>query len=79
MRTQTHRAGRSVDAIVYACLAAVLCGCNQFSGHMANQTGLGYYRRGNFAMAQQEFHRALADDPNNHVSNVAKALLLAYS
>jgi Tfp pilus assembly protein PilF len=51
-------------------------GCNATSGHVMNQTGMAYYKRGNYTMARDEFRRAVADNPHNanYRHNLAAAL-----
>lgn len=68
------------------CLSAVLAvtslaimsltGCHSMSGYAMNDSGRAYYARGNYAMARQEFQRAVADNPQNadYMSNLAAAM-----
>lgn len=51
-------------------------GCNQTSGYVMNESGKGYYARGNYTAARREFERALMDSPENpnYAFNVASAM-----
>jgi tetratricopeptide (TPR) repeat protein len=65
-------------------LLLVLCGgllptsagCHATSGWVYNNSGRAYYRRGQYAMARDEFYRATLDDPQNadYRHNLAMAL-----
>lgn len=46
-------------------LASALVGCTPMGGWVSNNSGLGYFRRGNFAMAQRQFEHAVSQDPAN--------------
>ncbi len=52
-----------------------LCGCARMSGFVMNESGQAYYARGNYALARQEFQKALIDDPTNanYAFNLAAA------
>ena len=47
------------------CLALLVLstGCRASNGWMMNNSGMGYYQKGNYTKARQEFARAIADDP----------------
>ncbi len=53
-----------------------LVGCNTTSGKMHQQIGSTHYRNGQLQQAKEEFHRALADDPQNatHAHNLATTM-----
>ncbi len=53
-----------------------VCGCNTSSGVVFNDSGRGYFRRGQYDLARGEFQRALADEPNNahYAYNLAAAM-----
>lgn len=42
-----------------------LAGCASIGGNMANSSGMGYYEKGNYAAAAEEFQSALKSSPNN--------------
>lgn len=60
-------------ALMFVCSAFALfsTGCN--SGRVLNQAGKAYYDQGNYAMASQEFQRAVAANPYNadYIANLA--------
>jgi Tfp pilus assembly protein PilF len=60
-----HRAGWAVLVL----LAAVLCGCNSFSGNWNNRIGMWNYEQGNYVAAREEFVRAVADEPRSPAFN----------
>ncbi len=66
-------AARSVS-----CLAMILLlsGCHATNGWVMNNSGMGYYQKGNYEMARKEFNRAVIDRPKNPDSrhNLAMAL-----
>ena len=67
---------RSPFAVVSLLLAtSLLNGCAQMNGYVMNDSGQQYFKQGNYAMAKQEFHRAVMDDPLNadYVYNLASA------
>lgn len=41
----------------------LFAGCNTTSGYIMNESGMAYFKRGNYAMARQEFQRAVIDNP----------------
>ncbi len=67
---------RWVWTIVGAVLLAA-CGCSATSGVVYNNSGKGYYQRGQFALARDEFNRAVIDDPANpdYRHNLALAMI----
>ena len=46
-------------------VSALLAGCSSMGGNMANSSGMGYFERGNYMAAGEQFQRALASDPDN--------------
>jgi len=76
MRTQNHRIPMACPTALLLALLVTFTGCNATSGHVMNQTGMAYYRRGNYTMARDEFRRAVADNPYNanYRHNLAAAL-----
>ncbi len=50
-----------------ACLSVLvlMSGCCCTSGWIMNNSGMGYYQKGNYSMARGEFQRAVIDDPKN--------------
>jgi Tfp pilus assembly protein PilF len=57
-------------------LLLVSAGCQATNGWAFNNSGKGYYARGNYAMARDEFHRAVIDDSCNpdYRHNLAMAM-----
>lgn len=55
----------------------VLSGCTSMMGNVANSSGMGYYERGNFVAAADEFQQALAAEPGNpdYLANLARTRL----
>lgn len=49
--------------IAWVALAATLCGCRPMNAYVMNESGKGYYRRGNYMAARMEFEKALMDRP----------------
>jgi Flp pilus assembly protein TadD len=65
--------------LLWVTIAATLCGCSPLSpvnGWAMNESGKGYYRRGDYAQARREFERALMDNPEkaDYAYNVAAAM-----
>lgn len=52
----------------------LLAGCSSIGGSVANSSGMGYYERGNYAAAAEEFQQALISNPSNpdYMANLAK-------
>lgn len=52
----------------------LLAGCSSIGGSVANSSGMGYYERGNYAAAADEFQQALMSDPSNpdYMANLAR-------
>jgi Tfp pilus assembly protein PilF len=76
MRTLTYRLSLGLAGLTWICVASTLCGCNQTSGYMNNQTGQGYYEQGNYTASRRAFERALMDNPQSadYAFNVAAAM-----
>lgn len=68
---------RSLNWTACGIVLLATCGCGATSGVVYNNSGKGYYQRGNFAMARDEFNRAVIDDPQNpdYRHNLALAML----
>lgn len=65
--------------ILWVAIAASLCGCSPVSpvnGWVMNESGKGYYKRGDHLQARREFERALMDSPKNpdYAFNVASTM-----
>lgn len=58
------------------CLLMSLAGCCRTSGWVMNNSGMGYYQKGNYSMARNEFERAVIDQPYNpdYRHNLAMAM-----
>lgn len=54
----------------------LLSGCCRTSGWVMNSSGMGYYQKGNYSMARNEFERAVIDNPRNpdYRHNLAMAM-----
>ena len=76
MRISAHPFTAVFRVLVLSGAGLVCCGCNSLNGRLMNDVGTAYYNSGNYAMALQEFQRAVADDPSspNYRHNVAMAL-----
>lgn len=71
---------RFVGSFLFSlCGIAILAasGCSATSGMVYNNSGKGYYARGNYAMARDDFKRAVMDDPGNpdYRHNLALAMI----
>jgi len=71
-----YRVGLATGGLAWICIASTLCGCSGANGWVKNQSGRGYYHRGNYAAARAEFERALLDNPYRatYAYNVGKAM-----
>ena len=60
----------------YLALLMLLPGCCCTNGWIMNSSGMGYYQKGNYAMARGEFARAVMDSPKNpdYRHNMAMAM-----
>lgn len=79
MRTIVRMSNLSISALkAAACLAlaTMVSGCCCTSGMIMNNSGMGYYQKGNYSMARGEFQRAVIDDPRNpdYRHNLAMAM-----
>ncbi len=79
MRTIVQMTRLSVQATrVMGCmgLLMLMSGCCCTNGWLMNNSGMGYYQKGNYSMARQEFQRAVMDTPRNadHRHNLAMAM-----
>lgn len=79
MRTVSLSSPKStsvVRTIGLWCLLISLSGCCRTSGWVMNNSGMGYYQKGNYSMARNEFERAVIDSPRNpdYRHNLAMAM-----
>ena len=70
------RRNRGLSIVLVGLIAGALSGCGFMNGHVMNESGMGYYKQGNYSQARNEFQRAVADDPHNpdYLSNLAAAM-----
>ncbi len=70
-----HRLLLVFSMLLTSMLLVNLCGCARVNGFVMNESGQGFYKHGNYAMARKEFHKALMDDPTNphYAYNLAAA------
>lgn len=63
----SHLTNHTSRRLLMACagLLLVSTGCRATNGWAFNNSGKGYYAKGNYAMARDEFRRAAIDDPCN--------------
>lgn len=75
--TLTRSSWRSIGRLAVLALLA-LTGCRHSSGWVMNNSGAGYYAKGNYAMARHEFARAIQANPHNpdYRHNLAMAMRL---
>ena len=61
-----------------ACLSllTLMSGCCRTNGWIMNNSGMGYYQKGNYSMARKEFERAVIDSPKSadYRHNLAMAM-----
>lgn len=67
---------RAFVCISALCVLACATGCQSTSGYVMNASGQTYYDQGNYAMAAQEFQRAIAANPLNadYIANLAASM-----
>ena len=58
-----HNMGQFTRMSICLGLLVLATGCRASNGWVMNNSGMGYYQKGNYAAARQEFARAIADDP----------------
>ena len=70
------RQTRTLGLLLAIGLVGSLAGCNPMSAFLMNRTGLAYYDSGDYTAASKEFHRAVADHPDNpdYIYNLASAV-----
>ena len=70
------RQPRTLGLLLAVGLIVSIAGCNPMSAFLMNRTGLAYYESGDYTAASKEFHRAVADYPDNpdYVYNLASAV-----
>ncbi len=70
----SSRRQRAIQGIFGLAGACLLAGCGSLGGNVANSSGMGFYERGNYSAAAQEFQLALQSDPGNpdYMANLAK-------
>jgi Tfp pilus assembly protein PilF len=77
VRQNFPRSADVVRAIGLWCLLISISGCCRTSGWVMNNSGMGYYQKGNYSMARGEFERAVIDSPRDpdYRHNLAMAMV----
>jgi len=71
-----HTLGQFTRVSICLGLIGLSMGCRASNGWVMNNSGMGYYQKGNYTAARHEFARAVADDPHHpdYRHNLAMAL-----